>query len=199
MVNMQNYASSVYAASLAGKFLIASPYCMLNHIFDKSLIYLASHSAEGAVGVIVNHVIAHPPAHALLGPQQEEVELKSEMNLPIYLGGPVEPERGFVMHPSEESGQDVLLKLGNGISISSNIDLVNELARGAGPINNLFIMGYTAWNEGQLEQELLNNFWITSDYNEHLLYHTPNSKKWESALHNLGIDEMHFSSLVGSG
>ena len=197
MVDMQDYASATYAESLAGKFLIASPYCMLNNIFDKSLIYVASHSQEGAVGMIVNHILSRPPVHALLGPQQEEVELKPEMNLPIYLGGPVEVERGFVVHSSEYDEGDVLLRLGNGISISSNANLINELTRGAGPSHNLFVMGYTAWHPGQLEQELQNNFWLVSDYDENLLYRVPNSRKWQTALHQIGVDEAHFSSLVG--
>lgn len=195
---MNHYPSHMYSASLAGKFLIASPYCMLNNIFDKSLIYLASHSAEGAIGLIVNHLINKSPVSVLLGSEKVLSHNSQDLSLPVYLGGPVDTERGFILHSAEYT-KNVLLKLSNSVYMSSNKEILSDLLDGAGPINKLFIMGYTAWTPGQLEQELLSNFWLVGDFDEKLLYNIPTSQKWSMALSRLGIDAAYFSSLVGRG
>ncbi|MES2214969.1 MAG: YqgE/AlgH family protein [Pseudomonadota bacterium] len=181
--------------NLSGKFLVASPYSGLTDSFNKSLIYIASHSDQGSVGMIVNRVINRMPFQAMMKLLQGD-DSTSEFIVPIYLGGPVEPERGFILHTTEYD-KNLLLKFSNNLAVSSNLEILRDIAKGTGPANSLFVLGYTGWNAGQLESEISSNFWLVADYDKDLMFDSIDEKKWDIALSRLGIDNTLFAPGMG--
>jgi putative transcriptional regulator len=182
--------------NISGKFLIASPYFAFNPPFDKSLIYVASHTPEGAVGLIVNRLASHMPFDALLKMLKDE-SIAPSSSLPVYVGGPVEPERGFILHTDEYS-KNLLLKFSdNRLAVSSNIEILKDIVRGAGPAKSLFVLGYTSWTPSLLEHEMANNMWLVSDYDQSLMFSANDDKKWDRALAHIGIDDSLFYATPG--
>jgi putative transcriptional regulator len=182
--------------NLSGKVLIASPYTLYSDVFHKSLIYILSHTPDGASGLIVNHLMSRMPLKSLFHSVNDTDPNINNMILSIYLGGPIELEKGFFLH-SDEYDKNLLFKSQNNIAISSNTDILKDIAAGVGPKHSLFIVGYTAWKAGQLELELENNFWIVSECNPELIFSEANDQKWHIALKNLGIEDAHFSAKLG--
>jgi putative transcriptional regulator len=182
--------------NISGKFLIASPHFSFNAPFDKSLIYVASHGEEGSVGLIVNRLVSHMPFEAVLKVLKDE-SVPPISSLPIYVGGPVEPERGFILH-SDEYTKNLLLKFSdNNLAVSSNVEILKDIAHGAGPESSLFVLGYTAWGPSLLEQEMANNMWLISDYDKTLMFSANDDKKWDRALAHIGIDNSLFYGAPG--
>lgn len=180
--------------SLEGKFLISSPYAFANNVFNKSLIYIVSHTPSGAMGLIVNHLVNKMPANAVLKLFREN-NTGSELVMPVYLGGPVEPERGFILHTPEYS-KNLLIHASGNLAVSSNIEILKDIAHGNGPARSLFVMGYTGWNEGQLESEIQQNMWIFSDSSNDLIF-SDTEDKWTAALNQIGIDNYSFNPKAG--
>ncbi len=182
--------------NISGKFLIASPYFSFNPPFDKSLIYVASHTEEGSVGLIVNRLASHMPFDTVLKMLKDE-SVAPTSSLPIYVGGPVEPERGFILH-SDEYTKNLLLKFSdNHLAVSSNIEILKDIVHGAGPKSSLFVLGYTAWGPSLLEQEMANNMWLVADYDKNLMFSANDGKKWDRALAHIGIDDSLFYATPG--
>ncbi len=184
---------------LTGKFLISSPYSFSSDVFNKSLIYLISHSEKGAMGLIINHLVNKLPANSLLKLFKDDAFKSSELVLPVYLGGPVEQERGFVLHTGEYN-KNLLLRVGKEeeLAISSNIEILRDIASGSGPERSLFVLGYTGWDPGQLEDEIENNMWIVSDSSKDLIFNESSENKWGAALYKLGIDDTSYAPHVGN-
>jgi putative transcriptional regulator len=194
-----NYESN----NLASKFLIASPFIGLNELFNKSLIYIAEHSSNGAIGLIVNNKIH-------IGKQYDENLIKVFFNnagkkftspkpeIQIFLGGPIEPERGFIIH-SNDYDKDFLAKCNDEILISCSPNTLMKILNGSGPKHSLFLMGYTVWRAGQLEQEIADNLWIIAKSDTSLMFDSRNEDKWSNALKQVGIDTSVFCGQVGHG
>ncbi|MEY3197330.1 MAG: hypothetical protein RLZZ59_701 [Pseudomonadota bacterium] len=181
--------------SLAGKFLIANPHSFSKDVFNKSLIYVASHNKEGAMGLIVNHLVNKIPANSVLRLFKEEAS-ETELVMSVYLGGPVEPERGFILHTAEYD-KNLLLNAGSNLAISSNIQILRDIAQGTGPKSSMLILGYTGWTSGQLELEIEQNMWLISDSSQELIF-SEKEDKWGAALGKLGIDTSTFSPYLGN-
>ncbi len=183
--------------SLAGKFLIATPYSTLNEMFNKSLIYVISHSSQGAVGLIVNRLVNKMPLKILFKIIKDDVfPLDDEKLFPVYLGGPVESERGFVLHTNEYN-KNLLFEPSGGLAVSSNIDILKDIVSGTGPVKSLFFMGYTGWEARQLEKEIENNFWIISESDDDIIFSENDNVKWYISLKKLGISSAFFSPYLG--
>ncbi|MCC8371809.1 MAG: YqgE/AlgH family protein [Rickettsia endosymbiont of Pseudomimeciton antennatum] len=180
--------------NLSGKVLIATPY-MLDGIFNKSLVYMLSHTAEGAMGLIFNNLVNHIEIKSFF--KIADDRLDNNVMMPIYLGGPVEHERGFFLH-SDDYNENLLLKFQNHLAVSSNPQIPHDIASGHGPKNSLFIIGYTAWKAGQLEAEIKENLWIITDCDKEFIFSGRPEHKWHNALQNLGIKESHFTSRMGN-
>jgi putative transcriptional regulator len=180
--------------NLSGKVLIATPY-MLDGIFNKSLIYMLSHTEEGAMGLIFNNLVNHIEIKSFFKISDDQVN--SNIMMPIYLGGPVEHERGFFLH-SDDYNENLLLKFQNHLALSSNPKIPHDIASGHGPKNSLFIIGYTAWKAGQLETEIKENLWIITKCDKEFIFSDHPENKWHNALHNLGIKESHFTSRMAN-
>ncbi|OZG32290.1 YqgE/AlgH family protein [Rickettsia endosymbiont of Culicoides newsteadi] len=179
--------------NLSGKVLIATPY-MLDGIFNKSLVYMLSHTAEGAMGLIFNNLVNHIEIKSFFKISDDQV---GNIMMPIYLGGPVEHDRGFFLH-SDDYNENLLLKFQNHLAVSSNPQIPHDIASGNGPKNSLFIIGYTSWKAGQLEAEIKDNLWIITDCDKDFIFSGRPEHKWHNALQNLGIKESHFTSRIGN-
>ncbi len=179
------------ANNLAGKMLIASPFTLYGDVFYKSLILVLSHTKHGSIGLIVNQRLNHVQLTRTFPAIDKNTDPLIDMVLPMYFGGPVEPERGFFIH-SGEYAKNLLFKFSNNLSVSSNFEIVKDMATGNGPQKSLFIVGYTGWGAYQLEKELMNNLWIVAECDQQLVFAEGNEKKWATALKSIGIDKSHF-------
>lgn len=180
---------------LTGSFIVSTPHNMSNDLFKKSLVYIISHGVDGSIGLIVNYPISKLASQAIIKVMQNDKQIDS-LDIPIFLGGPVDPERGFIIH-SMEYDKNVLFRLNNQLCISSNIDILHDISAGTGPKNSLFVMGYSSWDKGQLEQEMQENAWVVLRSNIDLIFDKNNENKWEEALKQAGINSVQFSSQQG--
>ncbi len=183
-------------SSLTGKMLVANPYCSFGDIFDKSVIYIASHSQDGAVGMIVNKFISRLGIKKLYRISDEEIIVDQDVEKNIFIGGPVEPERSFVLH-SADYIKNAIFTENPDVAVSSNLSVIKDILKGSGPNQSSIILGYTGWGENQLEQEIENNYWLILDADQRIIFEEDNSYKWKSAIEKFGIDPCYLSSEMG--
>lgn len=180
--------------NLTGHFLIATPQ-IPDTRFREQVIYICTHSHEGSMGVVINN------------PNQEvtmmEILLSTNIPLPpgplppVYTGGPVEMESGFILYRSEQQAGSGLAVTPE-ITLSRESRLLEDISKGKGPKEYLFLLGYAGWGPGQLDAELLNNSWLTVPGDAAILFHTPDEQKWKKAARLFGIDISMFSGVVGN-
>lgn len=176
---------------LTHHFLIAMPH-MADDRFDHSLIYLCDHSAEGAMGLVINQ-----PSDLSLDDLLEQLapELSGRTRQTVFNGGPVEPERGFVLHDGERRWESSA-ELGP-LTLTTSQDILRAMACGEGPQQALITLGYAGWGAGQLEQELANNVWLSCPAEHHILFQLPSSERLNAAARTLGIDWTLLTSQAG--
>ncbi len=171
--------------SLKDHFLIAMP--SLNEgIFAHSITYLCEHTEQGAMGIIVNR-----PIGIALGEILEQLSIDGVRNHgedPVMAGGPVQIDRGFVLHRTSERQWESTLPISDSISLTTSRDILDALAHDEGPANALVALGYAGWSAGQLEQELVDNAWLTIPGDSAILFNTPADKRFNAAIAKLGID-----------
>jgi len=179
--------------TLEGQFLIAMP-SMADNRFEHSVIYLCSHSDQGAMGLIVNQVAKHLSLQELLI-QLDIVDDDNAIRLPprvrdmhVYKGGPVEIERGFVLHSDDFHLNQSTLSIDNGICLTATLEILRALAEGTGPRQAMLALGYAGWAPGQLETEIQANGWLTAPADPDILFDPDSGQKWHRALGSLGID-----------
>ena len=171
--------------SLAGKFLVSMPG-LEDESFHQSVVYLCSHGQDGAMGFIINKKLKDFSFSDLSVPLDVN-RFSNLANMYLYQGGPVERIRGFVLH-SAEYNRPGTYQVNSNVAVSSNLDVLKDIAYGAGPAENLVALGYSAWEPMQLEREILNNDWLIVDASNEILFHTEDSLKWEKALARSGVD-----------
>lgn len=184
---------------LSGKFLIASPYSLGSDVFNRSLIYMVSHSDAGAMGLAVNNLVNKLPANSIMDLFKDCKDYScGDLILPIYQGGPVEQERGFILHTLEYN-KNPLMKINPkaNLGISSNVEILRDIVTGSGPKHSLFMLGYSGWSKGQLEDEIKQGHWIISDTAQDLVFDGEVEDKWEAALEEVGIDDSSFAPNPG--
>lgn len=179
--------------SYEGKLLLAMP-AMGDPRFVKSVIFMCSHSEEGAMGIALNHPVDGLTFKQLLS--QLKIDEKNGRDIPVHSGGPVETGRGFVLHTSDYF-QSSTLKVNEEISLSATVDILALLARGEGPRKAFLALGYAGWGAGQLEEEITRNSWLTVDSREDLIFDTPIAEKWGRAMSVAGIDWQKLSGDAG--
>ena len=187
--------STVAGPYLEGQLLLAMPG-IGDQRFERSVIYLCSHSAEGAMGLVLNRPFQGLNFTGLLG--QLNLTVPGIIHsVPIQAGGPVEPGRGFVLH-SEDYFQDGNSRIVSpGVVLTATIDLLKAIATNQGPKQVFVCLGYAGWGPGQLDRELTVNGWLTADATPNLVYEVPLSQKWPSALASLGISVSALSQNAG--
>ena len=179
--------------SLEGQFLIAMP-SMADSRFEHSVIYLCSHSEQGAMGLVVNQVARHLSLEELLI-QLDILNDDSAIRLPesvrdmnVHKGGPVEVERGFVLHSDDFMLNQSTLTIDNGICLTATLEILRAVAQGDGPAQAMLALGYAGWAPGQLENEIQSNGWLTAPADPEILFDRDFESKWHRALGSLGID-----------
>lgn len=180
--------------TLSNQFLIAMPN-LGDPNFTRTVTLICEHSDGGAMGMVVNR-----PLDITLGEVLEQLELEPAdariADQPVYQGGPVQNERGFVLH-RPIGAWEATLAVNDEIGLSASHDVLEAIARGEGPEDYLVILGYAGWNGGQLEEEVSQNAWITGPAQADILFRTPDDQKWIAAARHLGIDLSLMSSDSG--
>jgi len=182
-------------ASLVDKCLIATP-AIKDPIFASSLVYMCEHNQNGSMGLVVNHETSQVLDDIF---RQLDIECEDDRirNQPVYIGGPVQLEQGFVLHTGTGKWQNSV-EVSNGIHLTSSLDILQAIARGQGPEDYLVILGFSGWASGQLESELQQNSWLTSACNADLLFHEKPEDKWQVAFDSLGFDINSLSPVSGN-
>ena len=187
---------------LAGQMLIAMPG-IGDPRFERSVIFLCVHSAEGAMGLVVNKAAEQLTFPALLQrldllPQTERIKLPPQvLSMKVQIGGPVESGRGFVLHTSDYHAADSTLPVDEGIGLTATLDVLRAIAGGKGPARALLALGYSGWGPGQLEREIQHNGWLNCQTDETLLFDTDLDAKYDLAMRKLGIDPSRLASYSG--
>lgn len=172
--------------SLENQFLIAMP-TLNDSYFNRSLTYICEHNEEGAMGLVVNQP-THMNLKQLLEQADKEAIIVDEKAEQIVLaGGPVNQERGFILH-SPQSGWSSSLALTDEIMVTTSKDILGAIGNEKGPEEALITLGYAGWTAGQLEQEIQDNAWLTVEADTDILFHTPIHQRWQAAVHKLGVD-----------
>jgi putative transcriptional regulator len=178
---------------LEGKMLVAT-HLIKESCFSRSVIYLCAHNAEGAMGIIVNQLLESVSYQDIF----QQLEIPDELpglSLPVHFGGPVDSNRGFVLHSLDYSQTDTLVA--NRVGLTSNITILKEIANGGGPEKRMLALGYAGWAAGQLEKEIADNSWIIIPPDDNLLFGNDQAAKWQQATKSLGFDPFTLSGSVG--
>lgn len=179
---------------LEGQLLVAMPG-MSDPRFERSVIYLCAHSAEGAMGIVINQLVESLTFPDLL--QQLDIDNSSaDETIRVHFGGPVETGRGFVLHSSEYL-QDSSLRICDEVALTATIDILKDMANGQGPHHSLLAIGYAGWGPGQLDEELQANGWLTVEPDPDLIFQPDLEEKWNKAIGKLGFDVSKLSGAAG--
>jgi putative transcriptional regulator len=180
-------------SSLAGKFLISTPQ-MPDPRFAEHVIYICAHSAEGAMGVAVNQPnLSIPLAEILQGIQ---LPVPDKELPPVHIGGPVDLESAFILFFSDYRTQHKI-DVSETVSLTRETKVLEDIAHGMGPDKYLFILGYTGWGPGQLEEELVEKGWLTVPANDEIIFQMSDELKWKAAAMQFGIDISLFEDEIG--
>ena len=190
---MANKHSSM--VSLANQFLIAMP-SMDDSYFGRTVTYICEHDDQGAMGLVVNKSTDMTVGRLLKEIKINQDELPQLANHQVLSGGPVQTDRGFVLHSGDREWSSSL-HLGDNIMVTTSKDILEKLTTEEGPNDFILTLGYAGWSAGQLEQELANNSWLTIDADPDLIFHTPVEQRWEKAVKKLGIDISQLTSFAG--
>ena len=185
---------------LTNQLLIAMPG-MLDDQFAGTVVYVCEHNPQGAMGLVVNR-----PTNLELKDLFDRIELKLEIapleKQPVYLGGPVQTERGFVLHPqADDIRYSSSLTVPGGLAMTTSKDVLEAVSTGQGPEQFLMTLGYAGWSAGQLEDEISKNGWLNVSTNlddiKKIIFETPYEQRYEKVMNIIGIDPSHLSGDVG--
>ncbi len=173
------------SSSLTAHFLIAMP-AMDDPNFAQGVTLLCQHNDEGAMGLMINRVSEFTLGE-VLEQMQIVIESKELADVPVLIGGPVQPDRGFVLHDDSREWSSTL-RFGNGLAVSTSRDILEAMAKGEGPKNAVIALGYAGWTAGQLEEEIAANSWLTVEADQAILFRTPINARWQAAAKSLGVN-----------
>jgi len=185
--------SDLSQGSLRDHFLLAMPG-LKGSSFARSLTYVCEHSDSGAMGLVLSL-----PMPLTLGDIFAQLDIDDRGGAggqAILSGGPVQVERGFVLHRDNSRWQSTLA-VTDEVSLTASRDILSALGEGKGPETFLMTLGYAGWEAGQLEQEIADNAWLTMPANPEILFHTPSDQRWSAAARQLGIDLNLISATAG--
>ena len=181
-------------ARFSGMMLMAMP-SMPDERFAKSVIYLCSHTSEGAMGIVINQEAESVRFPSII----EQLGIKATISLdakPVHIGGPVECTRGFVLHTTDYV-RDSTLVIDEQFALTATVDILRAMATGKGPRRSVFALGYASWAPGQLDAEIQRNSWLIAESNADIVFGQDNETKWYSALRSMGIDPALLSNAAG--
>jgi putative transcriptional regulator len=184
-------------AYLNNQLLIAMP-SLGDPNFSHTVTLVCEHNKEGALGIIINR-----PMEMAIGEVFEQLDLATQdlklRNQPVLRGGPVAPERGFVVHPPNPiaSVYDATLAVSDAVHVTTSRDILAAIARGEGPSQAVMALGYAGWGAGQLEEEIRSNAWLNVPVDPAILFDIPYEDRWNAAMKLLGVDSTRLSSHAG--
>lgn len=181
---------------LSNQFIIAMPG-LLDPNFHHTVTFLCQHTREGALGIVINRATEMKLGEIF---KQMDIRVSSPLaaEAPIYSGGPVQQDRGFVVHT--KCGEwDMTMPISDDISLTTSRDVIEAIAAGEGPEQYLIALGYAGWGEGQLEKEILSNSWLNTPYAKQILFDTPVSQRWNEAASQIGININQLTTPAGHG
>ena len=174
-----------FSTSLTNHFLIAMPG-LQDPNFSRTVIYVCEHSDQGAMGIIINR-----PTEVTLGELLDQLDISTRLNTVrdtlVYQGGPVQTDRGFVLHTAGPAF-DSTLNINDKISVTTSRDVLEAIAHGEGPAQTLIALGYAGWGGGQLEQELSANSWLSGPTDGGIMFRLDAESRWLAAAKLLGVD-----------
>lgn len=180
--------------NLTNHFLIAMPGLEDPNFFH-TVTYICEHTSDGAMGIVINR-----PMDLRLADIFEQLEIKISSpgiaDQPVYLGGPVQSDRGFVLHDSSTEWNSTL-HVTDGISVTTSLDILEAIAADKGPVHSLIALGYAGWGAGQLEQELAQNAWLSGPAESNIIFSRASQERWQAAADLLGVDINLLSSDAG--
>ncbi|PZQ16580.1 MAG: YqgE/AlgH family protein [Rhodanobacter denitrificans] len=175
------------SSGLANQLLIAMPG-LRDANFARSVTFVCQHGEDGAMGLQINRLSEYR-----LGDLLDQMSMRSELtdvnDAPVLIGGPVQPERGFVLH-SPHGDWESSFRISERISVTTSRDILAAIAEGNGPRQSLVTLGYSGWGAGQIEQELRENAWLTAPVSEQILFETPLDRRWQAAAAILGVSDL---------
>lgn len=181
--------------NLTHHFLIAMPGMQEGGILAGSLAYICEHNDNGALGIVVNR-----PLSLTLGEMFDQIGIPLHQpgldKMPVYFGGPVQIERGFVLHDTQGSWQSTL-RINDKLSLTTSKDILEAIGEGTGPRHMIVTLGYSGWDQGQLEHEISENAWLTVPASEHILFELPPEERFAAAMALLGVDYASLSDEAG--
>ena len=181
-------------SSLANHLLIAMP-SLTDPNFERSVIYVCEHHPQGTVGLIINR-----PMQFFLGLVFEQMKIEpikvEHTQMPLLFGGPVQPERGFVIHRPIGVWRSSL-SLREDVTVTTSNDIIQAIAADKGPKDVLVTLGYSGWGESQLDQEVMQNVWLVCPYSSELLYEVPFSERWDYAGNIIGVKMSQLTTDAG--
>lgn len=176
--------------NLTHHFLIAMP-AMQEGVFAGTLTYICEHNENGALGIVVNR-----PISLTLGEMFDQISIPLHQprltKVPVHFGGPVQTERGFVLHDTPGNWESTL-RINDRLALTTSKDILEAMSAGRGPRNVIVTLGYAGWDQGQLEHEITENTWLTVSASEHILFDLPAEERLAAAMALLGVD---YASLV---
>ena len=180
---------------LNGQLLVAMPQ-MDDKSFKQSVVMLCSHDDDSAMGVVINH----PMEGLKLKGLAKQIGITTPRTLgetPVFVGGPVEPSRGMVLHTTEHMLPDSI-NVNDRIAMTSNVKIINEIVNGHGPNDFIITLGHAEWAAGQLEDEIKSNVWLTMPFEEDLIFDKKNDSVWATCYARMGISAAHISPVIGN-
>lgn len=187
--------------TLQGQFLIAMPN-MGDTRFEKTVVYLCAHSADGAMGFVINRTLESPTVPEFLNQlnivtDEERDSIPASLRMaPLYSGGPVEPGRGFVLHSPDYAAESTLA-IDDTISLTATLEILRAISIGRGPRRVFMALGYSGWAAGQLEEEIAANGWLTCRADAGLIFDRDQETKYSRALRSMGINPLLLSAQAG--
>ena len=179
---------------LTNQFLIAMP-SLADPNFHRTVTLMCAHTEEGAMGIVINRPL-DLKLTTVLDHMSIEPTCDGAAQIPVLQGGPVQRERGFVIH-HPPGGWDAVFRVGDDIGISMSKDILAAVAEGRGPERVVVALGYAGWGAGQIEHELGQNAWLSGPADSSIIFDTPYEERWTSAARLLGIDPDHLSGDAG--
>lgn len=185
---------------LKNHFLIAMPQ-LQDPYFERTVTLICDHSEEGAMGIVINR-----PMDLYFGEVLEQLNLPNDnleaktLDKPVLIGGPVARENGLVLHKTDYEHKNIwdsTLAVSEKIHLTTSQDILHALAKGKGPAQQHFALGYSGWDAGQLEEEIRNNSWLITPVHESIVFDLPFTQRWEAAAQLIGIDVDKLSHVAG--
>jgi putative transcriptional regulator len=184
--------------NLQHHFLIAMP-SLQDPLFKRSVVYICEHNEDGAMGLIVNKPMENLTVEGILKKLKISATDRDpaiKLDKPVYSGGPLAEDRGFILH-SAQKVYSSSIRISDNTVITTSRDVLEAIGTASQPENVLVALGYCAWEKDQLENELLENAWLTTPANTNILFHTPIAERWREAARSMGVDIHNMTSDAG--